>query len=380
MPKIKEIPLPQDIKVCADELGTVAEITQTGKSAHYFLPSSKDDHSYLLGVPYFDLNYKKDLRQFIPVGQYKTALQVFRQTRAKPAMVGALKLEYRAIARALLKLGVTLRIVDLERGHKNMGRWLRQKGCLSLELPYEQIIHWQIFPRDMCVYIKEANTVLVHSNLFRVPFRRLKGCQIIHTLWGEGGRVLLSGDHMLLGCCPEARNRVKDSKIISRLRDMGMKVGLIPHALFYGLSPRGAKSFVFHHSHIDLSGSLLRGKDGGFHLVLDSSYRTGPLAEPLSERTSIDLVRKNCEEIEVEVHVPRKRLSVPLATAMVQFEDGRVLMTSGDDEVLTTAADIVGPENMEMTNVPIVQYPIFGGAGLHCLITENPVPIVSGLG
>jgi hypothetical protein len=94
----------------------------------------------------------------------------------------------------------------------------------------------------------------------------------------------------------------------------------------------------------------------------------------------MDLVRRNCEEIEAEVHVPRKSLSVPLATAMVQFEDGRVLITGGDDEVLAAVADIVGSENIQTTDIPIVQYPIFGGAGLHCLITENPMPLVSALG
>ena len=380
MLKIKEIPLSQDAIVRADELEKVVQPTQTGQSARYFASQLKDVHSYLLGTPYFELNYKKDIRQFIPVGQFKPALKIFRQTRNKTSMITDLKSEYRAIVKALFDLGTIFRVVDLERGDKIMGRWLRHKGCLSLELPYEQIIHWQIFPRDMCVYIKEGNTLLVHSNLFKVPLARINGCQIIHTKWGEGGRVLLSGNRMLLGCRPEARNRVKNAKIISQLRDMGMEVGFIPHAVFYGLSPKGEKSFVFHHSHIDLSGSLLRGKDGGFHLVMDPHYRTGPLVDLLSVQASLDLVRRSCEEIEVEVHVPGKNLSVPLATAMVQFEDDRVLMTGGDDEVLGVVAGIVGSENIQMTDIPIVQYPIFGGAGLHCLITENPVSLVSALG
>ena len=64
---------------------------------------------------------------------------------------------------------------------------------------------------------------------------------------------------------------------------------------------------------------------------------------------------------------------------MVQFENGRVLATKEDDEVLAIVHDIVGPENLRVTDIPIVQYPIFGGAGLHCLITETPIPLISAL-
>jgi hypothetical protein len=161
---------------------------------------------------------------------------------------------------------------------------------------------------------------------------------------------------------------------------MGIQVGFIPRALFYGLSPRGERSFVFHHSHIDLVGSLLKGQDNGFHLVMDPFYRTGPLTDPLSAQESLDIVRRKCDEIEVQVHIPRNSLSVPLATAMVQFENGKVFATGGDDTVFETISDIVGSENVRLTGIPIVQYPIFGGAGLHCLITENPTPLISALG
>ena len=91
-------------------------------------------------------------------------------------MIMELKSEYKAIVKALFDLGVRFGIVDLERGDKKIGHWLHHKGCLSLELPYEQIIHWQIFPRDMCVYVKVVHAILVHSNLFRVPSDRFDGC------------------------------------------------------------------------------------------------------------------------------------------------------------------------------------------------------------
>jgi len=335
-----------------------------------------DDHQYLLGTPHFDLNFKKDTHQFIPLGQYKPALTIFRKTLGKSAMKEGLRAEYRSIVKALFKMGIKFRVVDLERGDRDVGRWLRERGCADLRLPYDQITHWQIFPRDMWVYLKKANIILAHTKLFKIPQRSLKGCMIIHTKSGEGGRVLSSGYHMIMGVNPEAGRRVQD-KAILRIKDMGVKTAFLPYALFYGLSTRGERKFLFHHSHIDLIGSLIKGKDGGLHLIIDPEYRTGPLSDPLSVKASLDLARRNCAEIETEVHVPRKALTIPFSTAMVQFENGKVLATRGDDGVLAILSDIVGLENMQVTDIPILQYPVFGGAGLHCLITENPLPIIS---
>jgi hypothetical protein len=378
MIKIKAMPLKKFTQIADDELMNAIHSLQSGKRIHPFSPVS-DNHQYLLGTPYFNLNFKKEILQFIPVGQYKPGLSVLRKTHNKQAMIAELRSEYRSIAEALVALDIKFRVVDLEKGDREMGRWLRRKGCLSLQLPYEQIIHWQLFPRDMWVLLKEVNILLVHPNLFNIPSSYLNGFKIFHSKWGEGGQALQSGDRIVLGCPPVKGKRIHDFKVISQLTEAGMKVAFIPYALFYGLSPRGETKLLFHHSHIDLSASLLRGRDGGFHLILDPQYRTGALADPLPVAASIDLVRKKCDEIEVEVHVPRKGLSIPFATAMIQFENGKVLAAKGDDEILGIAAEIAGAENIKITDVPIVQYPIFGGAGLHCLVTENPLPLISAL-
>ncbi|MBN1625968.1 MAG: hypothetical protein JW944_05540 [Deltaproteobacteria bacterium] len=378
MPIIKELPLEKHPFITSTELKSSIQSNQSKRLAHtiHYPP---DDCQYLLGTPYFNLNFKRDIRQFIPLGQYKQALRFFKNTHDRSTMVSGLKLEYRSIVKALMDLGIRFRVVDMEKGDKETGRLLRQKGCNSLNLPYGQIMHWQIFPRDMFVYIKKANALLVHSRLFKIPSPVLNGCRIIHTKWGEGGRVLLSGDHMLLSRVPGSGRRAQEAKVISQLMDMGIKAAFLPYALFYGLSPKGEKAFIFHHSHIDLSASLIKGKDGEFHLIIDPDYRTGPLSDPLSVQASLDLVRRNCTEIGVKVHVLREPLNVPFSTAMVQFGNGKILATGGDDELLETISDIVSSENIRATDIPILQYPVFGGAGLHCLVTENPLPILSAI-
>jgi len=319
MPIIKELPLEKHAFITSTELINSIQSNKSKRPTHtiYYPP---DDCQYLLGTPYFNLNFKMDVRQFIPLGQYKQALRFFKNTHDKSAMVSGLKLEYRSIVKTLIDLGIRFRVVDLEKGDKDIGRWLRRKGCSSLHLPYEQITHWQIFPRDMFVYIKKVDVLMVHSRLFKIPSPVLNGCRIIHTKWGEGGRVLLSGDRMLLSRMPRLGRRAREDKVISQLRDMGIKAAFLPYALFYGLSPKGEKAFLFHHSHIDLSGSLLKGKDGGFHLILDPDYRTGPLSDPSSVKASLDIVKQNCAEIDIEVHVPKKSLTIPFSTAMVRFQ------------------------------------------------------------
>ncbi len=378
MLKIKAIPLERHAIIPAAELKSSVLANKYNKPS--LRPGdSRDNHKYLIGTPYFNLNFKEDTRHFIPVGQYRTASRLFKKTHDRPSMVAGLKLEYRSIVKALVDMRIKFRVVDLERGDRETGRRLREYGCNSLRLPYEHVIHWQIFPRDMCVYVKDANIILVHSKLFKIPSLQLNGCRVLHTAWGEGGRVLFSGDHMILGVKPESGRRVKDARIISTLRDRGMQIAFVPYALFYGLSPGGERKSLFHHSHIDLSASVLTGKDSDFHLIIDPAYRTGPLSDPMTVHRSLDLVRKNCAEIGVEVHVPRRPLNIPFATAMVQFENGKVLATGGDEEVLATVADIVGSGNLITTDAPVVQYPLFGGAGLHCLITENPLPLLSAI-
>jgi len=67
---------------------------------------------------------------------------------------------------------------------------------------------------------------------------------------------------------------------------------------------------------------------------------------------------------------------VPYATAVMQFKNGKTLATGGDEELLVTLEDVVGSGNLHVTEIPFSAYPVFASAGLHCLVTETPGPLI----
>jgi len=313
----------------------------------------------------------------IPVGQHHLVIEVLKRYSNKQGMIRRLISEYRSIVKALLKMKVDFKILNLKDGEDAVRSWLLKKGCKGVEFPMEKPSHWHIFPRDMFVYLEEIDTILVHSKLFKLKRDRSSSCEIIHTELAEGGQILFSDRHLITGCHPEMINRRRKNRVFNQLREMGMKITFIPQAIFFALSRegRGRPISTYYESHIDRSASLLKGKDGDYYLIIDPGYRTGPLIDLLPAQKSIDLVRKICEENGIRVRIPTS-LSVPYGTSAIQFKNGKVLATDGDEELLSTLADIVGTENLYMTDIPFSAYSIFAAAGLHCLITERPEPFI----
>jgi len=277
---------------------------------------------------------------------------------------------------ALITAGVGARVLNLDNGDRKMARWLRDRGLASLCFVAREPTRWHMYPRDLFVYVQTADVLLVHSELFRLRSSHRRGCRIVHSGWAEGGRVLLEGDRLIVGRHPEA-DRTPRARAFDILRERGMRIVAIPRPLACRLDRRNGRVVeLTHDDHLDRSAALLRGGDGRCRLVLDPGYRTGPLTAPLSVEDSIDLVRRACDRIEVEVCVP-ERISVPYATSAVQLADGRVLVTGGDESCLEICAEVAGRENVVSTRVAMEAYPVYAAAALHCLVTELPEPLVS---
>jgi hypothetical protein len=164
--------------------------------------------------------------------------------------------------------------------------------------------------------------------------------------------------------------------VFDLLRERGVRIASFPLPISARLDRRNGRTMeLTHDDHIDRGAALVQDRGGGHHLVLDPGYRTGPLTSPLPVDRSIDLVRRACDRIGAEVHVP-ETVSVPYATSAVGLGDGRVLVTGGDGECHATWAEAVGPENVVRTRTPFESYPVFAAAGIHCLVTELPWPLV----
>ncbi|MBW2053803.1 MAG: hypothetical protein JRI85_16445 [Deltaproteobacteria bacterium] len=376
--EIKITPLPPNLLVNREELRTSPQQPLQAEELSPRNPAADQDFSYILGTPVFDsIPFKNESPAIVPEGQYGIAQKVLRNTSGRKSMVRLLKKEYRAVAQALADMGIGFRVLNLREGDKEVGRWLLKMGCENLQFSVERATRWSMFPRDMFVYLEAKKTLLAHSRLFKLHKKRIGSCEIIHTNWAEGGRMLFSGDRVIIGRHLETLNRTSESRVFNLLKDKGMKIAAIPLALFYQLSRKGKgrRMSLYYDFHIDRSASLLRGKDGGYHLVLDPAYRTGELASPMPASESVALVRKACEKIQVRLHVPRS-VQVPYATAVMQFKNGKTLATGGDEELLVTLEDVVGSGNLHVTEIPFSAYPVFASAGLHCLVTETPGPLI----
>jgi hypothetical protein len=376
--KIKIKPIENQVRINHDELRIISENRRSDRIGGYPISLAEEEPQYLLGMPvYQGLPFMGRLPMIIPIGQHRLAIKILKEIPTEKVMLKRLISEYRAVVKALLRMGIDFKIMNLMDGEKTVRRWLLKKGCEGVEFPKEKPTHWHVFPRDMFVYLEEIRTILVHSRLFHIRKDRSSVCDIIHTELAEGGKILFSGDHLITGCHPEAIHRRGGNKVLNELKEKGMRITLIPHAIFFALSRemKGKPISTYYESHIDRSASLLRGKDGDYYLVLDPYYRTGPLAAPLSVQKSIDLVRKICEKNGIEVRVPAS-LSVPYGTSAVQCDDEKVLVTGGEEEILSTFADIVEGRNLYITEISLSAYPVFAGAGLHCLIAERPIPLI----
>jgi hypothetical protein len=172
-------------------------------------------------------------------------------------------------------------------------------------------------------------------------------------------------------------DRKRIPRIIAVLKEAGIRVIVLPMAVSFHLSRKRAcraETLLFD-DHIDRSASLIRGREGGLFLVVDPGYRTGSLLDPLPVSKSVDWLRRICEDAEIEVVSPG-RLTVPYGTAAVQLSNGKVLVSGGCDEMLQLLGDIVGAENVIATKVPLNAYPVFAAAGIHCLVTERPKPVI----
>jgi hypothetical protein len=82
------------------------------------------------------------------------------------------------------------------------------------------------------------------------------------------------------------------------------------------------------------------------------------------------MLARVCDPLEISVKPVSTR--VPYALNLEQFPDGRVLMTSGDDEAAEAVERVVGAGMVTVTEVPIRYYPVFRYSGIRCIMTETP--------
>jgi len=356
------------------------------------------ENEVVIGAPIFGNH--PDLLVQAPIGQLDLHVEPRRVLNDTREILAWQAIEYRAIIEALTAMEVPFRVAI---GHRKciapvVIGWMEEAGLELVECPGLDMKHLT-YMRDVAIRPRE-DLVLVSSEMKDKGIPTIiDGCQVCFSDAGEGGRthyrdgVVLVNDVVFYDTTfpidvesnPVLMAAIKKQDIfavnqlmkgtpapIDQLRELGLKVGVLPIAIDQIPIP-GRCNWYVPGDHIDLVCGLVKGKDGCLHLITDPApyhHFLGVQNRPLrGPKQTLEVYQRVCDEMGIVLHVP-ERLSVPASINFVQFDDGRVLMTGGDEEVAGILSDIV-PE-VRTTEIPIRCIPSWCKAGIRCLIGQWP--------
>jgi hypothetical protein len=240
-----------------------------------------------------------------------------------------------------------------------------------------------LYPRDFCSVFPAHKLLLLNPRAIKLQTCFNNDWHAAESPFGEGGRILYSGDVVLAterlmsdDRTPSRKTTNADLKVF---RDAGIRVGKVP--LFvsarFGFGGDGTITF---NEHLDRVGCLIMDRSNSLHLILDPAIQSVEWMgngrwQPRETVETVACFRRICEPMDIRVHVP-KTMRVPYALNLLQVHDGRVLMTSGDPDVQQVVTDIMGQENVYTTEVPIRFFPTWAYAGIHCLVSDAPEAVM----
>lgn len=322
---------------------------------------------YLLGEAAFEMNWPLPPLH-APIGQYESCLAARAEFPTQRAVQNRLWEEYLAITAALLAAGLhdVIRIVYSHEPDTAVLLTLGECGMRLLRLPPEYPDFYTRYPRDMGVQLPNCGLLAPE---FR-PGKEQDGIQA-HP-YGVGGRVL---HRHTVGCiasriCDGANSQPARPEF---LEAAGLQTAVLPVPAVAIEDPADEeKCGVTNNDHLDRVAALIERPNGSLFLIIDPGYytlRSGVVYEP---EDVIPHIRDRCRKVGVDLIVPRYPLRVPYALNLVQFPDGRVLMTGGDEQIADLISFQISRRQLIETEIPIQAYPACAYAGIRCLIGEIP--------
>jgi len=293
-----------------------------------------------------------------------------------------LREEYLALGRALRDTVGDFAIVNLATFRKTgtrYGSFMRDVAGLS-----GNSYDWRVekrssvareFPRDALVAL--PGLWLFDERVFPARDEVAGDVRILTSPIGGGGMMLTRQAKALVSerVIYNDGQWVESVSHLAPLLDRGIQVGVLPNPFMVALDPTDKSVAKAHYTdHLDREMVLIEDTEGRLHLLIDSKYQgydhTGDTL--LCRSATLDLVKRVCERLEVEVHPVE--ITVPYSLNLLQTPTGEVLMTSGDEEVEGLVRSLVG-DRVVTTEIPVEAYPAYTHAGIHCLIGEFPSPV-----
>lgn len=340
----------------------------------------------VLGEPAFEslISMIDKTEILAPSGQIKLCRDIcLESNNDSELLLDTLRKEYLAIVFALNEMGIDFRIIvshldDIDKSIMNVSNEIL--NIRNVGFPENFPAFLSSYPRDLMVQF--PNIVFFNSRLGKLGIRERNGCRIRMSPYGEGGRSLIYGKIMLV--CDRISQENKENSSSPRLngfKQLGIEYGLLPSFLSAKINLINENdNLLFLNDHVDRFACLLAGKDGNLNLIVDSNIITGKVLEKKKGKNGLEVIypeeslqniAKICNEMGIKLHCPKK-LSIPYVLNLMQFPNGKVLMTSGDEEVYRIVAKIVGEENVVTTEVPIRYLPVYANAGIRCMINYIP--------
>ncbi|MFH1183169.1 MAG: hypothetical protein V1690_02825 [Candidatus Moraniibacteriota bacterium] len=342
---------------------------------------------YLLGEPIFDpVMERKEF--FAPAGQTDLCRKILAETQDRKTVIQKLREEYIAIAYSLVAMGIEFRIIY---AHEESIDKQAQAVCIKALncrfIDFRQSLFSNsalVFPRDFCVALS-GKIILINSKVATLKSNQKDGYALISSPFGEGGRVLSAGEIMVVSermIIEDGQSRFVKKNDLKKIAVRGIKTLYFPTPLAKKIGTDTGRGCFFTNDHLDRIGSLLIDQRGKYHLVVDPLIWTAWWEDKISKvwfqegpEKTMERLKRACGPLGIKVHQP-KTLAIPYALNLIQFSDGRVLMTNGDEDVAELVGSLVGKNNLYITPIPIRYHPTWLYAGIRCLIGDAPTPLM----
>jgi len=378
----------QNSAICRVQL-TIFHIYIKKRKAHT-LSFTGGDKIYVIGEPVVSMvDLGRDDFLF-PAGQIKTCQGVLRSFKGMIRVIETLKREYLAIAYELEKMDVQFRIVhshpaEIDRGLLSL--CLNQLDCGFMDLGNISP-PLSMFPRNYCAVLHNIRYLLLSNDIAGKINIRKNGWQLLTSEYGDGARVLSQGDTAIICDRLTQKGESLDGGHLDIIKKAGMRVARFPPMLISRFSKSRNKPVSFaYNDHLDRGACFIKGRDDKLYLVVDPALVTADWEKPTdgclwqyrSAQDTKEYLKRIMDPLGVTVCWPKK-IEVPYALNLVQFPDGKVLMTGGDRGVRALIAGIVGEKNVFVTPIPIRCYPVWLYGGIGCLIGEIPDSLLTSSG
>lgn len=332
-----------------------------------------------LGLPSFGARIRTNYEY--PGGQFGISLKILEQIdgdieRAREIIY----FEYCTIAATLMRMGEDFSIIRayVKPDWADMLGRFEQAGFEFVDFPEINQVKL-LYPRDLAVCLPDGNTLVCYNKPYNFDKLATEKIKVMVSHLGEGGRTSIGGGKAIYpeNVAEERNPKQKDGFYqIVRPDCRSIRVsGIRPVALPTPVTLQVRSKAANFGNHLDLFMGLITDRSGGSHLIIDPKIQAWirNISGFMTNKETLEIYRRICGENEIQIHVPTSPLNIPASLCFYQSpSSGRVLMTSGEDEVAEIVAGIIGEDQIWTTSAPIRYYPVLNQAGIHCLIGELP--------